>query len=213
MGIFDSLIIRFRGKNLGVVGPRAAGKTTFHSWIRHERLPREYRPTVAPQRQSKKRSRVDGQDGSEKVAFKEGLDVPGDVLSSLDSWTAVAKKADVLLFMFDASRALDPQDDHGHEMIQGCSVLSAVMADEGAPPRLALVGTHCDLIDGYAPPAADSRFVEFERRIRSERSIEYSLWSLGSALPSPPPLVLGSMCDEEAAAELASRVLRQHLGL
>ena len=184
MGIIDSIAIFFRGRQLAVVGPRAAGKTTLHTWLRSGELPGEYglRWRHSPRRMLGLKS---GRDEPKKMGFKKGVDVPGDVLTSLETWRQVVQSADIALVLFDVARTLDPKDDHGRELGQACSVLSAIISDDGSngEARIALVGTHCDLVEGYVPPSASTGFVEFERMVRRNKRVEDALWNLERVAP------------------------------
>lgn len=218
MNIWDDLVIFIRGKRIGILGPRAAGKTTLHSWLRDRELPEEYRPTYAPAEKARARPKIQSGSDERRISIKKGRDIGGEMIPYLGAWQRVIAESDVLLYLFDVLGPLENNDDYRREMVRDCGMIGALIAEKrsaGSLPRLALVGTHCDLVEGYCPPSDAAGFLSFIRRIRELEPVKDSLWGLREPLDNAvePELVLGSLVDEESARELEYRLLVQHLEL
>jgi hypothetical protein len=218
MGIVDWFHITFSGKRVGILGPRNSGKTTLHTWLREGALPAEYRPTQQAVTTKKARPTLQGPDSTEKLALKQGRDVSGDAINDLAAWRTVIDESDVLVYLFDASLVLVNDEGQRRQIIRDCAMIGPRVADRrdnGRGPRIALVGTHCDLIDGYAADGSGQTRIAIHERVLAIEALKDARWSIQDALAddSPPTVIFGSLKEPETADDLSYRVFKQHFGL
>jgi hypothetical protein len=205
------------GKNFGVLGPRAAGKTTLQIWLRDGQLVKDPGPTLAASDMNSvwRRRRSTAADvGRTGLILKRGLDVPGDRKTNMSSWRRVVRDAHYLVYMFDAARVLAGEREHRLEISADCSTVGQLIRDErgvGRWPKVAVVGTHCDQAPGYAPPSDKSTHLAFKRRLEDVEALSDAqyLLRLNRGTEEDAPLLLGSLDSPEGAEELSVRLLNE----
>ena len=222
MNLWDWLIVQFSGSTIGVLGQRAAGKTTLHQAIRNAPLPNAYKPTVSAQALGRARGRIQAMPGSSqqpqssRIALREGNDVPGDSKLNAPAWKDLVLTSDVILYLFDARKLVAGDVDHAERFRFDCELISHFLNDRSkakAEPAFALVGTHGDLDPTYQPPNTGSPHYDYWYRVRNLPTVDYGVLQLGAALPELPRVVVGSLKTAESAADLAFRVFKQELKL
>jgi GTPase SAR1 family protein len=220
MNLWDWLVVKFSGSTIGILGQRAAGKTTLHAVFRDAPMPDGYRPTVAAQSVGTGRQLFQALPGSDhqpqsgKVAVRKGRDVPGDSKLNAASWKDVILESDVVLYLFDVHKLLASDAEYAERFKFDCELIEEFLGSRTGPePKFALVGTHCDLEPTYRPPNSGSPFFRFWNKVNTLEVVQYGVIRLGQALENEPRVVLGSMKTLDSAADLAFRICKQELGL
>jgi len=218
MALWDWLVIAFSGKRVAILGPRGAGKTTMHSWLREGSLPEVYRPTHQATKLGSARRVVESGRRAAKVTLKAGTDVTGDAMNDLTAWRSVIAQSDVTVYLFDASLLLAGDPAQRRQLMRDSGFIGREIADrrrDGRTRRMAFVGTHCDLIDGYVADCSAPEFIALQQRVLALQSLEDARWNVHDALghDEPPAVILGSLRDPDAASDLSYRVFKQHFEL
>jgi hypothetical protein len=208
----DNVAIFTRGKQLGVLGPRAAGKTTLHTWLRDRTVTTDYVPTLAAESTRKARQHFESNGASNGLILKKGRDVPGDRRTNFADWRKVVSESHYLLYLFDANRLVGGDRDHRREVISDCSMVGQLLYDEHGDfggPKVVLVGTHCDQMQGYVPSSQRRQFLKFTQMIAQLEAVDDAQHQLRAARERDhrPPLVLGALNTPEIAADLSVRLM------
>jgi hypothetical protein len=195
------------GKQFGVLGPRAAGKTTLHTWLREGVLVSGSRPTVLATTAPAGRAKFP--DAS--LVIKAGRDVPGERATNLRAWEEVVRQSDYLVYVFDANKLLRGDEDHRREVASDCTVVGQLVRTHHGDrerPRIAMLGTHCDLATGYAPTGA--LFDRFASRVIGLSAVDDGRYYLRQARPNSPrpSVVLGALNTEQSAELVSIRLLK-----
>lgn len=148
--LLERILVRFRGKRIAVLGPRASGKTTLITFLLNGELPEEYFATPKPEKIAGKKVRL----GSLALTVKAVIDVPGDAQSHAE-WERQYDVADIAMYMVDASK-IYAGDDTYIRLVTGemRHIGEWLESRKQKPPKFFLVATHCDLIPDYASLAS-----------------------------------------------------------
>jgi hypothetical protein len=217
--LWSRIVVLIRGKQIGVLGQRAVGKTFLQTFLREGELPKQYRATVASKKLPPARPKLRGEKRNEKtkVAIRTGADVPGDSATNTDEWRELTHEVDVLLYLFNVQLLLEGDASHAERMLVDAELVGSFIderqkLDKGVP-KVALVGTHCDLVDGYEPPSSGTDFLIFFSSVFEREEVKRAALLIGQSLPSVPRPVVGSLATDDEAADLAWRVFHQELKL
>jgi hypothetical protein len=210
----DGIAIATRGKRIGILGPRGAGKTTLHTYLRDGELTHAYRPTLGAAPTHKVRRTLADANNPRRFArllLKGGQDVGGDRLTNYEQWEAVVRDSHFLVYLFDTERLVAGDDEHRREVVGDCTVVGQSIRKhhgDSNTPRLVVVGTHCDRVAGYAA-STDPAYLEFDRRVRALQAVGDVLHYLRAARRNAlrPQLLLGALNDTVNADDLAIRML------
>lgn len=132
---WDAIVVFFTGKDVAILGPRSAGKTTLYDFLQYRtvvsKTPRT--ATIAPTRRGIVRHT------GFSLSFHKGADVPGKETNYSD-WRQLLEKADVVFYVFDAHKA---RTDHSYaaRISQDGKVLKSWGVTDKA---VYLIGTHRD---------------------------------------------------------------------
>jgi hypothetical protein len=142
------VIIRvFSGKDVAVLGPRAAGKTTlFDFLVESDRASGPYTPTLTPKNTDWYRNTKIG------VTIEKGVDVPGKE-SAYPFWQQAFGSADFVFYLFDAHRLRTVK---GYRVVVLREArLFKTWGTEGK--RVMMIGTHAD-VDPHREEIGDAAY-------------------------------------------------------
>jgi hypothetical protein len=224
MNWWDRIVVLIAGKRIGVLGSRAAGKTTLNTYLREGRVLTEYEPTLGTEAVASGRPQVrqlegatQGNPGVGKIAIRRGRDVPGDSKTNQADWQDIVMESQALVYLFDVHRLLKQERAYSNQIVYDCQLVGGFLEDrltrDGAAPQVGMLGTHCDLEPDYAPPDRGSGHLDFYSRVSQRKAVDDARRALGAAQDRPPPLLVGSLKDAESAGELSWRILKQEFHL
>jgi hypothetical protein len=203
-------------KQLVILGPAGAGKTCLHEYLRHHQIPDpEYIATLHEKDVRRSLIRVQGAGGTiEFRRLKKGKDVPGNMKAASDSWKASLADADIVIFLFNASRLRSGDEAYGAEISDQCKTIALWLAEQERTsaddlPGLVVAGTHCDLDDDYRDATGGgSEHQRYEATVVLNPYLAAGLNSLGRVIDPRPKLFVGSLASNAAADELVARMFQ-----
>jgi hypothetical protein len=222
MRLWDRFVVLVRGKRLGVLGPRAAGKTTLLQYLTSGSLPTEYRPTLGVEQVKAGRPRVSELGGSREdpgsghVSLRRGRDVPGDSGPNLEAWEEVVFESDAVLYLFNVQLMMSGDQAHATRVLADCELVGGFFRkrkEQGAKlPKAVMVGTHCDLDPDYSPPSAGTEFLLYYSNVIQNADLIAAQQAISQVHAKPVQVVIGSLKNKASASDLSYRVLKQQLG-
>ena len=134
MSLLNRIIILLRGKNVAVLGPRVAGKSTLYSLLTTGEASADAEQTIGPTRVRGARNKNLG------LTISKGVDLPGHDRAYPD-WEKQFVKASLVFYVFDAHKART-QPDYASRIEQD----GRKMKEWGlsAKRKIVLLGTHAD---------------------------------------------------------------------
>lgn len=195
---WDAIVINWKGKRLAILGARGVGKTYLHKFLTTGSIPAEYKQGTAPEKTPPRRFQLHDLN----LNIKDGLDVPGD--TNYRDWKEQHDLADIVFYLLRADR-----------LIAGdATVESRVLADikqiagwrKNNPPRLFIIGTHCDLDSEFATldPNKKGDYKDKFRRLPIVNELE-----LRAGGAQQPIVVLGSMKTDQDTEALVYEIFKQ----
>lgn len=204
-GIWDRIVIAFKGKKLAVLGERQVGKTTLIQFLTEGSIPTKYTQTVAPKPVSRKRFQLKDL----QLSIKRGFDFGGST-DSYGEWKKQCQEADLILYLLRADRLLAGdatvegriRDDLKH--IEGW--LAEWRKKQKRPLPFFIIGTHCDLNNDFVV-LTDDTVGAFHDKFR-DLPIVRELVARGGGLQLVK-VVLGSMESIDATQNLVYEIFKQ----
>ena len=191
-----------KGKNLAVLGPRGAGKTTLIKFLLKGELSKEYIVTSKPEQFSGKKLAL----GELELVINDITDVPGDI-GSHDEWERLCHAADVVCYLIDVSRVHIDDKDY-EKTIKGDMRHIGEWLNEpkSSRPKVFLVATHCDLIPEYVAlsDAGETGFTD----ALWKTDLMQNLILYGGGVKHVK-CVAGSLLGREKIEKLVGNILRQ----
>jgi len=208
-----------RGELIGVLGERGVGKTHLQTFLREGRIPATYVGTQTQTRLSPSRAQLwsfeDTQGKPKSVRLKGGYDVPGSA-GAVEAWKEALNSATVLLYLFRADLVIEGQKPHLRRIHEDATLIAKLIHDRPSYAkrlRAALVGTHYDLVEGYAGPEKGSAFYKWHVEMENHPAIRDARMVISTAVDDFPVLVVGSMGTLEDTRDLAYRLIARELGI
>jgi hypothetical protein len=189
----------------------------MQNWLRKQVISADLDRTL--QSTSVPRGRANFESGGrlEKLTLARGADVPGGALNNQPAWRKEINRADVLVYLFDAYGVTSDAPQQRRYIVRDCSIIGQWLADrpERKRPLVALVGTHCDLIEGFDRQRLNDTLVRIYDELMQLQAIQDACWNVQDALEEqdPPALIVGSLFDAPLADDLSRRVFKQHFEL
>jgi hypothetical protein len=215
---WDRLVLLIAGKDVGVVGMRAAGKSRLHSFLRSGELPDPgvYLPTYNAQSVPAARPRLVRANASgqgRRVNIRKGIDVPGKISDSVSYWKSEVCESDIVLYLFDAFKVWSGDTSYGEEMIEQCYAVDALLANRPIRGRrnakVFLVGTHVDQGPCGTLPSHTAQAMEFYAGVITAGSVVEAKSVLGRSVTNPAYMILGSLLTVETASDVCWRLFSQ----
>jgi tRNA U34 5-carboxymethylaminomethyl modifying GTPase MnmE/TrmE len=145
---WDKLILTIKGKRIAVLGVRGSGKSTLLRFLSTGVLSTENAQTVSSEKvESFRLSLADF-----KFDLKSTIDVPGGA-DAKEQWYEVYKSADHALYLINAT---DIQISRVQRDLRLAEQWQQDLIDsKKSHPRLIVIVTHMDLVEGYLSAGAD----------------------------------------------------------
>lgn len=200
---WDEIKAALQGREIAVLGPRKAGKTTLIKFLKTGKVDRSYRETTAESFGVTNESfsyKGDLDSGSIPVVLKEGMDVAG-AKGFYPRWKKLAQSADLILYLFQADRVLEGDEEHRRRIREDAGQLKNWLAGHPGSPDVYLVATHCDKHEDF-------------KLVERESANEYVLDGFSDdpvvkelhRKTTSNPVVLGSLKTEEDARGLVTQI-------
>ncbi|WP_054992954.1 GTPase domain-containing protein [Pseudomonas congelans] len=189
--VWDSQIIRLKGKRVAVLGERNVGKTVLLKFLANGEVPAEYMQTVLIEKIAGKRFAM----GDLKLDLKETRDVPGGY-DAIEEWKALHDEADIVLYLVNAQQVNQQRIRRDLEKLESWS------KSRTPRPKLVVIVTHMDLDPTYIS-TQESGLGHFR-----DRFVKLNLDAGLSKLSLRPPIILGSIVNREQAAKLVSTLIK-----
>lgn len=146
---WDSIVIWWKGKKVGILGAEESGKTTLLSFLKEGSIPTEYDETLGAIPSKAKRVKI----RDLELLLQAGKDVGGRRRARDQNWRDIVLESDIILYLIRAheldQRSLTERIREDAEMIEGW------IREREKPPTIAIVGTHAD---------CDERFLSASRK-------------------------------------------------
>jgi hypothetical protein len=217
--LLDPILNRMRGERLGVLGERGVGKTHLQTFLRDGSIPATYLATQTQSKLSPSRAQLwsfeDSQGKPESVRLRGGYDVPGSA-GAVEAWKEVLDSATILLYLFRADLVFEDKDTHLRRIREDADLVYKLINDRPSSAkklRVALVGTHYDLILGYQGPEKGASFYKWHVAMEDHADIRNARMVISGAVDEFPVLVVGSMGTLEDTRDLAYRLFARELGI
>jgi hypothetical protein len=195
------LIDALKGRRFAVLGPAFAGKTTMINFLRTGEVTLVYEETEAPTKLKGRKIKL------KEYALKvdDILDVPGSK-DFHSVWKKQVSKADVICYIFDASRFVKGDTNYIDLVMSEMRHVSEWRKDrarENSILRFFLIGTHLDQVSDYrdADQAGRSSYVS----AMWKTSALAKLARIGGG--SAARCLAGSLSDRTGCEQLVGRVI------
>lgn len=191
MEMWDALVISLSGKRVAVLGERHVGKTVLLNFLSKGEIPDEYMQTLLPEKVAARRLAL----GELKLNLKATRDLPGGH-DAVGDWKTLHDEADFVLYLVNAQRV------NQQRVRRDLGLLEAWADAAKCPPKLVLIVTHMDMNPSYVstPPSGMGNF----RDLFVKHNLDAGL----SQLTARPPILLGSLADENQTAKLVANLIR-----
>jgi hypothetical protein len=146
---WDKVVKALKGKQIAVLGARGVGKTHLIQFLTLGSIPEEYKQTVAPEKTPSRRFQLRDLD----LKVSESLDVSGDK-AAYNLWKELHQKADVVFYLLRADRLIAGDAIVEARVREDLKHIHSWRKEATSPPRLFIIGTHCDLDPKFAGQSA-----------------------------------------------------------
>lgn len=197
---WDKALIYFRGKNLAILGARGVGKTHLIHFLSRGEIPTEYKQTVAPEKYSGRRFKLENLD----LKIKSNLDVPGGQAAYAE-WKNLCSEADIIFYLFRADMLLVRDEKCEERVRSDLRHLNTWRKNEKEPRQIFLVGTHCDKDPNYS--AYSLRFGDYVDKFHELPIVAELIGHAGGG--RGVKVVLGSMKSLDDTQALVLQIFKQ----
>ncbi|CRM04839.1 ADP-ribosylation factor-like protein [Pseudomonas sp. 24 R 17] len=187
--LWDSLILRLKGKKIAVLGARGSGKTTLLTFLSKGELPAETAQTIMASSVSARRFSLKDLN----LDLKETRDLPGGE-GAFDDWKKLHDESDYVIYLIK-SAGLD-KDRIAYDLKK----INEWRSAEKCKSKFLIVATHMDLDSAYMALKPQECGDFFDRFVND----------LGRCLApfkTPPALILGSLENQKHTEKLVSEII------
>ncbi|MCS6766931.1 MAG: GTPase domain-containing protein [Candidatus Protistobacter heckmanni] len=140
------IAVRWQGKKIAILGQRGVGKTHLCAFLGTGSIPETIPQTISPAKVPARRFQLK----ELHLNLKRTLDLPGSK-DSYKEWEKLVNHDDLVFYLFRVDRVITNHQESESRFIEDLQNIGAWLDHRGkAPPRLFLVGTHCDLDPNYS---------------------------------------------------------------
>lgn len=143
-------MLALKGKRVAVLGARGVGKTHLVKFLATGTIPSTYKQTVTPTKFPPRRFDLK----ELELNVKDSLDVTGDKAAYI-RWKELVRDSDVVLYLLRADKVLAGDAVVEARVREDITHLGDWLADAKDRPDFFIVGTHCDLAEGFSALAED----------------------------------------------------------
>jgi GTPase SAR1 family protein len=205
---WERIEAKISGKSFAVLGPRHVGKTTLIHFMRTGEVKETHRRTTEESFDVSTRAFMyegEHKEESIEVKMKSGVDVSGDRSKlSQSRWKDVVESADVVLYLFQANRVLDDDEEYKKRLREEAGLISKWIEGRANEPSVQLVGTHCDLDEEFEVIKHENTTQYYLDGFSDDEAIRKMSRKLSSGT-----VILGSLETEEHARGLVTQIIKR----
>lgn len=142
---WDEIILALKGKRVAVLGARGVGKTHLVKFLTTGSIPPTYKQTVTPAKVPARRFDLK----ELELNVKDSLDVAGDKVAYA-KWKELVGRSDVVLYLLRADRIFARDAAAEARIRDDIKHIGEWLASAKQRPEFFIIGTHCDLDDGFS---------------------------------------------------------------
>jgi hypothetical protein len=181
-GIWDWVVVAFKGEHVALLGPRLSGKTTLHGYILNSALSSPPEQNLAAEQTDWVRNTEFG------LNIRKGLDVPGGEASYPD-WRTQFERSSKIFYLFDAHRIRTEGDYTDRVRRDG----KEIRAWGTKGKRVMMIGTHADvdpLVKELEPAKYHDQIADLDVVVAFRTRAKVRGFAVGSLTCSPDAVAM-----------------------